>query len=329
MKAKSVFICNQCGNETPRWQGQCPACGAWNSIVEFEDKKPAGNKSVSGVKTGASAPKKLRELDASDRQIRFSTGLGELDRVLGGGGVKGSLVLVGGAPVFENPSVKAHIACIPDDLSCHAGSTIRELRQFYKGLYPNFSDARFDALRDIFPLDVKQPLRRFSKGMQKQAAFWLAISTQPDYLILDEPVDGLDPVMRKQVWSVILEDVAARETTVLVSSHNLRELEDVCDHVGVLHEGKMLLERSLSDLQENIVKVQPVTDRPLPPELNILHQSMTGRIQTLIVRGDRREIAGLLQQCNPLLCDLLPLSLEEIFIYELGGVNYDVKNLVL
>ena len=98
MKAKSVFICNQCGNETPRWQGQCPACGAWNSIVEFEDKKPAGNKSVSGVKTGASAPKKLRELDASDRQIRFSTGLGELDRVLGGGGVKGSLVLVGGAP---------------------------------------------------------------------------------------------------------------------------------------------------------------------------------------------------------------------------------------
>ena len=151
----------------------------------------------------------------------------------------------------------------------------------------------------------------------------------PDYLILDEPVDGLDPVMRKQVWSVILEDVAARETTVLVSSHNLRELEDVCDHVGVLHEGKMLLERSLSDLQENIVKVQLVTDRPLPPELNILHQSMTGRIQTLIVRGDRREIAGLLQQCNPLLCDLLPLSLEEIFIYELGGVNYDVKNLVL
>ncbi len=165
--------------------------------------------------------------------------------------------------------------------------------------------------------------------MQKQAAFWLAICTQPDYLVLDEPVDGLDPVMRKQVWSVILEDVAARGTTVLVSSHNLRELEDVCDHVGVLHEGKMLLERSLSDLQENIVKVQLVTDQPVPPELNVLHKSMTGRIQTLIVRGDRREIAGLLQQCNPLLCDLLPLSLEEIFIYELGGVNYDVKNLVL
>ena len=238
-------------------------------------------------------------------------------------------MLVSGEPIFENPSVKARIACIPDDLSCHAGSNILDLKRFYKGLYPNFSPERFEALRDIFPLDEKQPLRRFSKGMQKQAAFWLAIATRPDYLILDEPVDGLDPVMRKQVWSVILEDVAARGTTVLVSSHNLRELEDVCDHVGVLHEGKMLLERSLSDLQENIVKVQLVTDRPIPPELNILHQSMTGRIQTLIVRGDRREIAGLLQQCNPLLCDLLPLSLEEIFIYELGGVNYDVKNLVL
>ena len=238
-------------------------------------------------------------------------------------------VLVSGEPIFENPSVKARIACIPDDLSCHAGSNILDLKRFYKGLYPNFSPERFEALREIFPLDEKQPLRRFSKGMQKQAAFWLAIATRPDYLILDEPVDGLDPVMRKQVWSVILEDVAARGTTVLVSSHNLRELEDVCDHVGVLHEGKMLLERSLSDLQENIVKVQLVTDRPIPPELNILHQSMTGRIQTLIVRGDRREIAGLLQQCNPLLCDLLPLSLEEIFIYELGGVNYDVKNLVL
>ena len=238
-------------------------------------------------------------------------------------------VLVGGEPVFENPPVKARIACIPDDLSCHAGASIRELKSFFKGLYPAFSDKRFTALADIFKLDQRQPLRRFSKGMQKQAAFWLAICTQPDYLVLDEPVDGLDPVMRKQVWSVILEDVATRGTTVLVSSHNLRELEDVCDHVGVLHEGKMLLERSLSDLQENIVKVQLVTDRPVPPELNVLHKSMTGRIQTLIVRGDRREIAGLLQQCNPLLCDLLPLSLEEIFIYELGGVNYDVKNLVL
>ena len=238
-------------------------------------------------------------------------------------------VTIGGLPVYENPAVKSRIGYIPDDLGVFGGGTLRELAAFYRTMYPRFDAKRYAALRDVFRLDEATPLRRFSKGMQKHAAFWLTLSLRPDYLVLDEPVDGLDPVMRKQVWSVILEDVAARETTVLVSSHNLRELEDVCDHVGVLHEGKMLLERSLSDLQENIVKVQLVTDRPLPPELNILHQSMTGRIQTLIVRGDRREIAGLLQQCNPLLCDLLPLSLEEIFIYELGGVNYDVKNLVL
>ena len=238
-------------------------------------------------------------------------------------------VLLDGQPVYENPAVKRRMTVIGDDWYYFPQANIREMARFFAGLYPTFSWERYEKLKQVFPLDEKMMLRRMSKGMQKQAAFWLAVCCMPEYLILDEPVDGLDPVMRKQVWSVILEDVAARETTVLVSSHNLRELEDVCDHVGVLHEGKMLLERSLSDLQENIVKVQLVTDRPLPPELNILHQSMTGRIQTLIVRGDRREIAGLLQQCNPLLCDLLPLSLEEIFIYELGGVNYDVKNLVL
>ena len=236
---------------------------------------------------------------------------------------------IDGQPVYENPAVKARIAYIPDDVFYFPQATIPDMMRYYRGIYPKFDAERYQKLGEVFQLDPKRQIRRLSKGMQKQAAFWLAICTQPDYLVLDEPVDGLDPVMRKQVWSVILEDVATRGTTVLVSSHNLRELEDVCDHVGVLHEGKMLLERSLSDLRENIVKVQLVTDRPIPPELNVLHKSMTGRIQTLIVRGDRREIAGLLQQCNPLLCDLLPLSLEEIFIYELGGVNYDVKNLVL
>lgn len=241
-------------------------------------------------------------------------------------------VLVGGQPVFENPSVKAHIACIPDDLSCHAGTTIRELRQFYKGLYPNFSDARFDALRDIFPLDVKQPLRRFSKGMQKQAAFWLAICTQPDYLILDEPVDGLDPVMRKQVWSVILEDVAARETTVLVSSHNLRELEDVCDHVGIMDHGRVLLERSLAQLQDNMVKLQVVFPdgmTEVPSDLPVLHASQIGRIHTFIMRMSAQEAEDRLAAYSPLLVDAVPLTLEEIFIYELGGADYAVKDIVL
>ena len=135
--------------------------------------------------------------------------------------------------------------------------------------------------------------------------------------------------MRRQIWSIILEDVAAHETTVLVSSHNLRELEDVCDHVGVMHHGKLLLERSLSDLQDNMVKVQLVTEYPIPAALDVVHSEQVGRIQTLIVRGSQDTVQQLLAQCHPMLCDLLPLSLEEIFIYELGGVDYDVKNIVL
>ena len=238
-------------------------------------------------------------------------------------------VLYDGSPVYENTEVKQRIGCIPDDLSCHSSYSIRELRGFYQSLYPRFDAERFEALRSVFSLDEKQPLRRFSKGMQKQAAFWLTIACRPDYLILDEPVDGLDPVMRRQIWSLILDDVAHYGTSVLVSSHNLRELEDVCDQVGVMHEGQMLLERSLSELQDNLVKVQLVTEHPLPDGLDLLHEEQSGRIQTLIIRGDREEIERRLSQCSPLVCDLLPLTLEEIFIYELGGVSYDVKSIVL
>jgi len=147
--------------------------------------------------------------------------------------------------------------------------------------------------------------------------------------VLDEPVDGLDPVMRRQIMSIILEDVAENGTTVLVSSHNLRELEDICDHVGIMHKGRMMLERSLSDLQENMVKVQLVMDAPLPENLNVVHHSAVGRVQTIIVRGCEEEVETLLQPLNPLLCDVLPLSLEEVFIYELGGVDYEVKNVLL
>ena len=239
------------------------------------------------------------------------------------------LVSVGGLPVWENPAVKRRMAFIPDDLSAHAGDSIREMAGLMRKLYPRFDLSRYGQLREVFQLDEKKPLRRFSKGMQKQAAFWLAICAKPDYLILDEPVDGLDPVMRRQIWSIILEDVAAHETTVLVSSHNLRELEDICDHVGMMHAGRMLLERSLAELQENIVKVQLVTDQPLPEDLAVLHASTLGRVQTLIIRGEPAQTAERLAVTKPLLCDLLPLSLEEIFMYELGGSGYDVKKLML
>lgn len=238
-------------------------------------------------------------------------------------------ILIDGQKVFENMELKRRIACIPDEFYTFGSEGIRDLKNFYAGVYPNFDKKRYEQLKDVFNLNDKMPLRRFSKGMQKQAAFWLAICCRPDYLILDEPVDGLDPVMRRQVWGLLMEDAAEREMTVLVSSHNLRELEDVCDHVGIMHNGTMLLERSLDSLQENIVKVQIVTDLPLPNDLNVLHQQTVGKIQTLIIRGKQDEITQKLHSCQPMLCDLLPLSLEEIFIYELGGVDYDIKNIVL
>ena len=243
-------------------------------------------------------------------------------------------VLVAGEPVYENPAVKARMASIPDELYYFLSASTREMKQFYKGFYPRFDEKRYEAMKDIFTqVDEKQPIRRLSKGMQKQSAFWLSMCCRPDLLVLDEPVDGLDPVMRRQVWSLLMSDVAEYGTTVLVSSHNLRELEDVCDHVGILSHGRVLVERSLSDLQENVVKMQVVfqeKDLPeLPDDLEVLHVSKVGRIHTLIVRGNATDVTNKLAVYAPILMDALPLTLEEIFIYELGGEDYEVRDIVL
>lgn len=239
-------------------------------------------------------------------------------------------ILIDGNPVYENPAVKETIAYITDDVFFFAQATIRDMMKFYNGVCPNFSVKRYEKLREAFDLNEKAKMRSLSKGMQKQAAFWLTISMCPKVLILDEPVDGLDPVMRRQVWSILMSDVAENDTTVLVSSHNLRELEDVCDHVGIMNEGQIMLEQSLSDLQENICKVQlALPDNVVLPEgLNILHQSNTGRLLTIILRGGAEEITNKLATCSPLFLDIVPLTLEEIFIYELGGENYEVKDII-
>ena len=236
-------------------------------------------------------------------------------------------VTLGGQPIYENPAVKGIIGYIPDEIFYYPSATLEEMRRFYKGLYPKFDDALFDRLRDVFRLPEKTPIRRYSKGMQKQAAFYLTLCVRPEVLILDEPVDGLDPVMRRQVMSLILSDVAEHGTTVLISSHNLRELEDVCDHVGIMDHGKMLLEKSLADMQGNTHKLQLVGQ--IPQGLDILHESSSGRLKTLIVRGRPEEITARTTASDPAYFDLLPLSLEEIFIYELGGVNYAVKEIIL
>ena len=242
-------------------------------------------------------------------------------------------VLLDSQPVYENPAVKRRMTVIGDDWYYFPQANIREMARFFAGLYPAFSWERYEKLKQVFPLDEKMMLRRMSKGMQKQAAFWLAVCCMPEYLILDEPVDGLDPVMRRQVWSLLLGDVSERGTTVLVSSHNLRELEDVCDHVGILNRGQVLLERSLSDPQDNTVKLQVayagVTEPMLPSELNILHRSHVGRVYTYIVRGSRAEILRRMEITEPILLESIPLTLEEIFIYELGGVDYAAKDILL
>ena len=239
---------------------------------------------------------------------------------------KGEVTLEG-MPVFENPGAKGRIGYIPDDVFYYPGATLEEMRKFYKGIYPKFDDDLFARLHEIFQLPSNTPIRRYAKGMQKHAAFHLTMCIHPEVLILDEPVDGLDPVMRRQVMSVILADVAEHGTTVLISSHNLRELEDVCDHVGIMDKGRMLLERSLADMQGNTHKLQIVGDTP--EGLEILHESASGRLKTLIVRGQAWEISTKAAAAKPAYYDLLPLSLEEIFIYELGGVNYAVQDILL
>ena len=236
-------------------------------------------------------------------------------------------ITLNGETIYENPAVKTTIGSIPDDIFYFPSATLEDMRKFYRGIYPRFDDELFERLYEVFNLPRKSPIRRFSKGMQKQAAFHLSICTRPDLLVLDEPVDGLDPVMRRQVWSLLLSDVAQHGTTVLISSPNLRELEDICDHVGIMDQGKMLLERSLADMQGSTHKLQMVGQ--IPEGLDILHEAASGRLKTLIVRGNARAIEAAVAAANPDYFDILPLSLEEIFIYELGGVNYEVKNIVL
>lgn len=237
-----------------------------------------------------------------------------------------------GENVWENPALKGKIAAIPDDWFYFNPSAVRDMMRFYRGFYPRFSMERYEKLKEVFQIDEKRVIRRLSKGMQKQVAFWLTLCCMPDYLILDEPVDGLDPVMRRQVWSLVIGDVSQRGMTALVSSHNLRELEDVCDHVGIMDKGKVILERSLEQLQDNMVKLQvvfPEDVAEVPPELPVLHASKMGRVHTLIMRMNAQEAQGRVSAYHPVLAEAVPLTLEEIFIYELGGVDYEVKDILL
>ncbi|MEE3468214.1 MAG: ABC transporter ATP-binding protein [Eubacterium sp.] len=243
-------------------------------------------------------------------------------------------LLIDGEPVYENPVIKERMAYVPDDIYYTNGSTIANVAKLYAGVFPKFDADRMSRLMGLFPvLNDKLYFRKMSKGMQKQASVLLALSCHADILILDEPMDGLDPVARHTIWKVIMESVAAEGTTVLVSSHNLRELEDVCDHIGIMDHGRIVLERSFDELQDGFAKVTiAYQEEGEVPELGegakILHKTSNGRMHTLILQGDREVLETRIRETAPVFTEFMPLSLEEIFINELGGENDAIKDIL-
>ena len=239
-------------------------------------------------------------------------------------------ITIGGEKVFENENIKKKVLNISDDWFYFSTFSIKEMAKFYADIYPDFNKERYETIKEIFKIDEKRQIRKLSKGMKKQVAFWLSLSAMPDVLILDEPLDGLDPVMRKQVLNLVIADVADREMTVLVSSHNLRELEDICDWVGIIHKGKMIIEKPLDDLKGNVHKYQVVFgEKTLEKAENVLHISNIGHVYSVILRGDADETDAQIKALNPSLCERVSLTLEEVFIYELGGLGYDFKNIIV
>jgi len=243
----------------------------------------------------------------------------------------GGEIKINSQPVFENNGVKARMAFIPDFLYYFHNYTIQDMATFYSRIYPQWEQERYLNLQGVFNIPVKRRIKTLSKGMQRQVAFWLGLSILPDVMILDEPLDGLDPVMRQKVKNLIIQDVAERAMTVIISSHNLRDLEDICDYIGILHQGKILIQKDLDDLKADVHKVQVAfsgdTPSTLIQDMHSLYHEKRGSVSILIVRGNYNEIIQQVQTYRPAILDILPLTLEEIFIYEMGDNGYEIKNI--
>ena len=241
---------------------------------------------------------------------------------------------IDGENVWENEGLKSRIGVIHDDLYFPSGYSLKDMRKMYRSAYPEWNDERFHEMTRIMKLDEGRRIRTFSKGMKKQAMFCLVMSTMPDYLLLDEPLDGLDPIVRKLVWRFLIDDVADRGMTVLVSSHNLKDMEEICDHIGIISNGKMVLERDLDTIKTSLHKIQvsfgdiDSIGRDPYEGLNILHKESRGIVDLMIIDNDIEEARQIINRSNPVLFDILPLSLEEVFIYELGGENDEIRKLV-
>ncbi len=235
-------------------------------------------------------------------------------------------------PVFENDGIKERTVFIPDFIYYFPNYSIQDMSHFYASIYSQWNQARFEKLGGVFNIEVKRRLKTLSKGMQRQVSFWLSLSLAPDVMILDEPIDGLDPVMRQKVKNLIIQDVAEREMTVMISSHNLRDLEDICDYIGILHQGKMLIQKDLDDLKADVHKIQVAFSGEIPPallqDLQVLFQENRGSVLILIIRGAYKEIIKRMQSYRPAVLDILPLTLEEIFIYEMGDNGYAIKSIL-
>lgn len=240
-------------------------------------------------------------------------------------------VVIDDAPTWENSTLKDEIFYLSDDLYFPPKSTTEDLLKFYRSMYSGFSDLLCAQLKSAFPIDTTKRLSGFSKGMRRQAALLAALSCQPKYLLLDEAFDGLDPVIRLLVKKLLAQQIADHELTVVITSHNLRELEDLCDHIGLLHKGSVLFEQELDDLKFGLCKIQAVFQKPVDwaqSGLNLLQVQQKGSMVTLLVRGDAETAMRTVQGFGPVFAEVLPLTLEEIFIGEMEAVGYDYNNIL-
>ncbi|MBQ3563751.1 MAG: ABC transporter ATP-binding protein [Clostridia bacterium] len=241
-------------------------------------------------------------------------------------------VTIDGEPIYENPSVKKKIMLVPDDLYFLPGASMLRMKKLYKSVYPDFDDKRFSELAECFGLDVKKNLGTFSKGMRRQAATVLALSARPEYIFFDETFDGLDPIMRNVVKRLICEDILDRKATAIITSHSLRELEDTCDQLSLLHKGGLVFESDIQNLKTSLFKVQIAFDQEYDKSkftgMDILKFTKRGSVSNIIVRGDRDLTVAALSSMKPTLLDVLPLSLEEVFTYEMEALGYKFSDIL-
>lgn len=244
----------------------------------------------------------------------------------------GGQIMIDGIPVYENEAVKVRFFYISDEQYFFNNSTPKDMMIYYRNVYPKFDEIRFHNLMASFGLDEKRKINTFSKGMKKQVSVICGVCANTDYLFCDETFDGLDPVMRQAVKSIFANDMEERNLTPIIASHNLRELEDICDHVGLLHKGGILLSKDLDDMKTSIHKVQCVLPEGMEPEdliaLHVIKTEKRGRLCTLTVRGTASEVENVMEAVNPVFYEMIPLSLEEIFISETEVVGYDIKKLI-